>query len=63
MNRHARAQAFWKYQPDPAVGEQGDKELARFLPVLDAALADKSAASPGQGIGRNDKPPVPGKAG
>jgi glutathione S-transferase len=38
---HARAQAFWKYTPDHAAAEAARKELARFLPVLDAALAGR----------------------
>jgi len=35
---NARLQAFWKYQPDAAAAAAARKELARFLPVLDAAL-------------------------
>src|SRR5207245_1925039 len=33
-----RLQAFWKLQGDPQSAEAGRKELARYLPVLDAAL-------------------------
>jgi len=33
-----RVQAFWKYQPDAPAAAAAKKELARFLPVLDAAL-------------------------
>lgn len=33
-----RVMAFWKAQGDPQAAEAGRKELARFLPVLEAAL-------------------------
>lgn len=35
----ARMQNYWGVRPDAAQEEQGRKELARFLPVLDSALA------------------------
>ncbi len=38
---HARMQAFWKMKADPQTVEAGRKELARFLPVLEAALANR----------------------
>ena len=38
---NARVQAFWKGTVDPRVAEAGRKELARYLPVLEAALADR----------------------
>jgi glutathione S-transferase len=38
---NTRAQEFWKFKGDPAAAEQGKKELARFLPVLESALADR----------------------
>jgi len=34
-----RAQSYWGLKPDPAAAEQGRKELARFLPVLEEVLA------------------------
>jgi glutathione S-transferase len=36
-----RAQKYWGLRPDPVAAENGKKELARFLPVLEAALAGK----------------------
>lgn len=36
---NARVQAYWGLAVDPAAGQAGLKELARFLPVLEAALA------------------------
>jgi glutathione S-transferase len=39
---HPRMQAYWKMQADAATGEAGKKELARFLPVLEGALAGRS---------------------
>jgi glutathione S-transferase len=36
-----RVQAFWKYQPDASAAAAGRKELARFLPVIDSALAGR----------------------
>ncbi|MGZ6143596.1 MAG: glutathione S-transferase family protein [Myxococcales bacterium] len=38
---NARVQAFWNTKGDPQAAESGRKELARFLPVLDAALAGR----------------------
>ncbi len=38
---HARLQAFWNFTIDPQAAEVGRKELARFLPVIDSALADR----------------------
>jgi glutathione S-transferase len=38
---HPLVQTFWKAKPDPAAAEAARKELARFFPVLDAALAGK----------------------
>ena len=37
---HARSQAFWGYHGDPHAAESARKELERFLPVLETALAD-----------------------
>jgi glutathione S-transferase len=34
-------QAFWNAKPDAASAEGAEKELARFLPVLEAALEGK----------------------
>jgi glutathione S-transferase len=39
--RHPAMQAFWNMKPDPALTAIAEKELARFLPVLDAALVGK----------------------
>jgi glutathione S-transferase len=39
--RHPRTQAFWNTKPDPAGAERGEKELARFLPVLETALESR----------------------
>jgi glutathione S-transferase len=36
-----RVQAFWRVQPDAKAVEAGKKELARFLPILEDALARK----------------------
>lgn len=36
-----RVQEFWQRSGDPKAAEAGRKELARFLPVLEAALADR----------------------
>jgi glutathione S-transferase len=36
---HARVQEFWKTKGDPQAAENGRKELARYLPVLEAGLA------------------------
>jgi glutathione S-transferase len=36
-----RVQAFWKTKGDPQALETGRKELARYLPVLEAALANR----------------------
>jgi glutathione S-transferase len=41
LSRHPKAQAFWKTKGNPAEAERGERELARFLPVVDAGLADK----------------------
>jgi len=38
---NARVRAFWKSIDDPQAVEAGRKELARYLPVLEAALADR----------------------
>ncbi len=35
---NARVQAYWGALPDPAAAEAGRRELARYLPVLEAAL-------------------------
>jgi glutathione S-transferase len=35
-----RVQEFWKTKGDPQAAEAGRKELARYLPVLEAALAE-----------------------
>jgi glutathione S-transferase len=36
-----QVQAFWQNAGDPASAEAGRKELGRYLPVLEAALADR----------------------
>jgi glutathione S-transferase len=36
-----RVQEFWQSRGDPAAAEAGRKELARYLPVLESALADR----------------------
>jgi glutathione S-transferase len=38
---HARMQAFWQTKADPQTVEAGRKELARYVPVLEAALANR----------------------
>lgn len=38
---NARVQAFWQGTVDPRAEEAGRKELARYLPVLEGALADR----------------------
>ena len=38
---NARVQAFWQTTGDPKALEAGRKELARFLPVLEAGLANR----------------------
>ncbi|HTO97692.1 MAG TPA: glutathione S-transferase family protein [Myxococcales bacterium] len=38
---NARVQAFWQTKGDAQAAESGRKELSRYLPVLDAALAGK----------------------
>ncbi|HKD40572.1 MAG TPA: glutathione S-transferase family protein [Myxococcaceae bacterium] len=38
---NARVQAFWQTTADPKALEAGRKELARYLPVLEAALANR----------------------
>ena len=40
-NSNTRMQAFWKFAPDPQAAEVGRKELSRYLPVLEAGLADR----------------------
>lgn len=35
---NARVQAHWGARPDPAAAEAGRRELARYLPVVEAAL-------------------------
>jgi glutathione S-transferase len=37
-----RVQAFWQPAVDPQAVENGRKELARYLPVLEAALANRN---------------------
>lgn len=41
-NIHPRVQKFWGVTPDPAAADAARKELARFLPVLESALADRT---------------------
>ena len=36
---NARVQAFWQTKGEPQAAEAGRKELARYLPVLESALA------------------------
>ncbi len=36
-----RMQAFWKIKGDPQAAEQGRKEMARYLPVLESALMNR----------------------
>jgi glutathione S-transferase len=36
----ARHRKYWKLQPDPPAAELGKRELARYLPVLESALAE-----------------------
>jgi len=38
---HPRVQAFWQTKGDPQAAEGARKELARYLPVLESALADR----------------------
>jgi glutathione S-transferase len=38
---NSRIQAFWQTKGDPQATEAARKELARYLPVLEAALADR----------------------
>ncbi|HYV67634.1 MAG TPA: glutathione S-transferase C-terminal domain-containing protein [Myxococcales bacterium] len=38
---NARVQAFWQGTVEPQAVEAGRKELARYLPVLEGALADR----------------------
>jgi glutathione S-transferase len=40
-NAHPRMQEYWNLKPDAAAAEAARKELARWLPVLDAALAGR----------------------
>ena len=37
----SRMQAFWKIKGDPQAAEQGRKEMARYLPVLESALTNR----------------------
>ena len=37
-----RVQAFWQTKGDPQSAEAGRKELARYLPVLESTLADRT---------------------
>lgn len=37
----ARHRNFWKLSPDPQAADNGKKELARYLPVLDSALGER----------------------
>jgi len=37
---NARVQEFWKTKGDPQAAEAGRKELARYLPVIEAGLAE-----------------------
>ena len=39
---HAGMRAYWKMQADAATGDAGRKELARYLPVLEDALAGRA---------------------
>jgi glutathione S-transferase len=39
VRTHPRIQAFWGFKPDPQAAEAGRKELGRYLPVLESALA------------------------
>lgn len=39
---NARVQAFWQTTVDPHALEAGRKELARYLPVLESALANRN---------------------
>jgi GST-like protein len=34
-------QSFWQSKADPQAAEAGRKELSRYLPVLESALADR----------------------
>jgi glutathione S-transferase len=38
---HPRVQEFWQTKGDPAAAETARKELARWLPVLEGALAGR----------------------
>jgi glutathione S-transferase len=38
---NARMQSFWQSKGDPQAAETGRKELSRYLPVLESALADR----------------------
>lgn len=38
---NARVQAFWQTSGDPQLAEAARKELGRYLPVLEGALADR----------------------
>ena len=38
---NAKVQAFWQTSADPQAAEAARKELGRYLPVLEAALADR----------------------
>jgi glutathione S-transferase len=37
----ARHRSFWKLSPDPEAADHGKRELARYLPVLESALAER----------------------
>ena len=37
----ARHRNYWRLTPDPRAAEAGKQELARYLPVLEAALAER----------------------
>jgi glutathione S-transferase len=39
--RHPVLQRFWQTKPDPAALEAAEKELARYLPVVEQALAGR----------------------
>jgi glutathione S-transferase len=41
-----RHRSYWKLQPDPRAAEAGQQELARYLPVLDGALAGSGWLEP-----------------
>jgi glutathione S-transferase len=42
----ARHRAYWRLQPDPRAAAAGQQELARYLPILDDALAESGWLEP-----------------